>query len=59
MNLVKQIREKKKLSKYRLAELSGITCSQIFRIEHGADVRLSSLERLAKAMNVSVKDLVE
>lgn len=31
----------------------------VSKLSYGADVRLSSLERLAKAMSVSVKDLVE
>lgn len=59
MNLVRQVRESKKISRYRLAAISGLAYSLVFRIENGSDVHLSTLEKLALALDVSVKDLVE
>ena len=58
MNLVRQVRESKQMSRYRLASISGLAYSLIFRIENGSDVHLSTLEKLAVALNVDVKDLV-
>ena len=59
MNLVEQVLKSKNLSRYKLAEASGIAYALIFRIEKGADVRLSTLEKIAKALQVNIKDLVE
>lgn len=59
MNLVEQVRKNKKMSRYKLAARSNVTYALILRIEKGADVRLSTLEKLALAMEVSVKDLVK
>ena len=47
------------LSQRALAELSGFDRSEIVKFERGnRDVRLSTLKRLARALNVRVSDLV-
>lgn len=59
MNLIEQVRKSKNMSRYKLAARSGVTYTLIFRIEKGADARLSTLKKLAQALGVSVKELVE
>ena len=59
MKLAK-VREKNGLSQRELAKLSKVGHITIARIETGAcDPRLSTLEKLAKALKVSVKDLLD
>jgi transcriptional regulator with XRE-family HTH domain len=52
-------RERRGLSLRQLSERAGITFANIQRIETGAaDPRLSTLERLARALEVTVHDLI-
>ncbi len=54
------VRKKKGLSLRQLAEKSGVAFGAINRIELGKTTpRLETLERLAKALGVSVRDLIE
>jgi len=57
--LAKVLKEKK-MTKYRFAKLIGSEYSNIIRFfKPNYDPRLSTLEKWAKALKVSVKDLVE
>jgi len=54
------LREKKGLSVRGLAEVAGIGFSTVHRIEtRQRKARVETLERLAKALGVSVRDLIE
>ena len=57
---LKQVRERKGVSLRVLAAESGISFTTIHRIEKGEETpRFSTLEKLAKALGVSVRDLIE
>jgi transcriptional regulator with XRE-family HTH domain len=57
---LRQLREKKGLSVRALAEKAGVDWSAINRIELGkTKPRLDTLERLAKALGVGLRDLLE
>jgi transcriptional regulator with XRE-family HTH domain len=57
---LRAIREKKGLSLRVLAEKAGVTFASINRIELGkASPRYATLEKLSKALGVSVRDLIE
>lgn len=56
--LLKQWRERRGLSLRRLGERAGVSYVSVFKIEAGTlDPRLSTLERLARALDISVRDL--
>jgi transcriptional regulator with XRE-family HTH domain len=55
-----KVLKRKKMTKYRFAKLIGVEYSNIVRFfRPNYDPRLSTLTRWAKALNVSIKDLVE
>ncbi len=57
---LKQLREKKGISQDELALRADTTKSQIYRIEHGEiNTSLATLGRLAKSLNINVKDLLD
>lgn len=56
---VQKARLEKKVSKYRLCKETGISFNSLTSLENGGDVRLSTLERIAKVLKVEVKDLFE
>lgn len=58
MNKIKQIREQKGLSRYQVAKVSGVWYKNLIDIENGKDVTLSTLRKIAVAMNCEVSDLV-
>lgn len=58
MNKIKQIREQKGLSRYQVAKVSGVWYKNLIDIENGKDVTLSTLRKIAAAMNCEVSDLV-
>jgi len=57
---LKAIREAKGLTKYRLAKLSGISQTYIYRLELGEikNPRRDTLQELAKGLNISLAQLV-
>ena len=57
MYKIRQIREQLGLSKYEICKRTGITFHKILKIEAGADTRVSTLAKIAKALNVEVKEL--
>ncbi len=58
MNKIKQIREQKGLSRYQVAKASGVWYKNLRDIENGKGVTLSTLRKIAAAMNCEVSDLV-
>ena len=57
---VKEIRLNNNMSQADLAKILGVHPMDISGIERGVqNIALKNIERLAKALNVSVKDLVE
>jgi transcriptional regulator with XRE-family HTH domain len=57
---LRALREKKGLSLRALADKAGITFASINRIELGkTSPRFETLEKLAKALGVSTRDLIE
>ena len=56
---IKELREKRKMSQAELAQLSGVSRATIIRIEKEDNVIINTqtLERLASALNVSIKTL--
>ncbi len=56
---IKEIRKKKGISQYKLAELSGISRATLSQLENGAqiDIRISTLMALARALNCSPSKL--
>ncbi len=56
---LRQIREEQGFSLRALAEKVGMAYPALFRLESGeADPRLSTLRKLAKALNVTVAEIV-
>lgn len=58
MNKIEQVREKKGMSRYRLAKLTGLNYVSIWKVENGGDIKLSNLRKIAEALGVEVKDLI-
>jgi transcriptional regulator with XRE-family HTH domain len=60
MNKLSAIREAKKVSQRKLAELSGVGHITIARIEMGTiDPRVSTMKALAKALKVKIDEIVD
>lgn len=61
-NKVRELREKQKLSQYQLAELSGLSRSQIIKVEkmdlEQSDIRLKTLLDIARGLNVDLLDVI-
>ena len=57
---LKRLREAKGLTKYRLAKLSGISQTYIYRIEQGEieNPRRDTLQKLASGLNITLAQLV-
>ena len=56
---LRAIREQRSISYRQLAKASGVNLSTIVRLESGdCDPRLSTLEKLAKALGVTVPTLL-
>ena len=57
---IKTLRAERGLTQAKLAERAGVTLAYIGRLETGHyDPQLSTLRKLAKALKVSIADLVE
>ena len=58
-NLTKY-RTRQNLSKLRLSKISGISRETIKQIEKGKEnVRIGTLEKLAKSLNITVNELIK
>ena len=58
MNEIEQIRKEKGVSRYRLAKLTGLDYTTIMKIERDGEARLSSLRKIAKALGVTIQEVV-
>jgi transcriptional regulator with XRE-family HTH domain len=57
---LKELRKKKKLTQLELAQKTGLSHAYIGRLEIGRhDPQLSTLKKLAKALKVTVAELVK
>lgn len=58
---LKKLRERKGLSQDRLAKLADVANNTIIKIEQGKNVnpRLDTLKKVAKALEVSVDELID
>ena len=58
-NNLKKLREKKGLSRDRLAKLADVANNTIIKIEQGENINptLDTLKKIAKALGVSLDDL--
>ena len=55
-----EILKQKKITKYRFAKLVGVEATNVTKyFKPGYDPKLSTLDRWAKALEVSVRDLVQ
>lgn len=54
---LKEVREAKQVTRYQLAKKTGLQYRTIPAIEKGGDVKLSTLERIANALDVNIKEL--
>lgn len=54
---IKELREAKGISKYKLAKKAGLQYRTIPAIENGGDVKLSTLIRIATVLDVKIKEL--
>ena len=55
-----QIMEKRKISKYRLAQMLRVPTASVFRyFKPGYDPKLSTLENIAKVLEIKVRDLLD
>ena len=59
-NKIKEIREEKGISQYRLAQLTGINRSTINRYENGLIQKASfdNLLKICEALEVDIKDII-
>ena len=58
MNKIERLRKEKGMSRYRLAKLSGLDYVTIMKIERDGEARLSSLRKIAKALGVTIQEVV-
>lgn len=58
---IKQLREKKGLSQEKLARLADVANNTIIKIESGKNDNptLDTLKKIAKALDISVDDLIQ
>jgi transcriptional regulator with XRE-family HTH domain len=57
---IKEIREEKGISQYRLAQLTGINRSTIKRYEEGSikKISLDNLMKICNALGVDIKEMI-
>lgn len=55
---LKEIRLAKGISKYRIAKETGMQYQTIDAVEKGGDLRVSTLIKIAKVLDVDIKDLL-
>ena len=57
---IKELREDKGISQYRLAELTGINRSTINRYENGSIQKIScdNLIKICEALDIDIKELI-
>lgn len=58
MHKVKDLREAKGLTQEQLAAASGLTVKTVWRAEAGYNITMRTLERLAKALQVDIREVL-
>ena len=58
-NNIRKIRREKDVTIKELAEKAGIAYCNLWNVENGSDVKLSTLCKIAEALECSVSELVE
>ena len=53
---LQKVRNKKEISRYKLAKDTGITYKSLWKIENGGDAKISTLVLIANVLKCSVKD---
>lgn len=56
---VKKVRERLGVSKYRVVKNAGITFNVLAYIENGGDTKVSTLQKIAKALGVNITEFFE
>ena len=56
---IKKARKEKSMSLDYLANATGITYKALWNIEKGGDAKVSTLYKIAEALEVSIKDLFD
>lgn len=57
---LKIARIKKELTQKQLAEITGVSPATINKVEKGKiDIRIGTLKKIAKALDVSISELIE
>lgn len=56
---LKAVRLEKKLTLAEVSRRSGVAYKALWDIERGGDVKLSTLRRIAKAMDCKVSEIVD
>jgi DNA-binding Xre family transcriptional regulator len=59
VNQIKKIRQEKGVSLYWLSKKTGIAYKNLWLIEHGTDLRVSTLKRIANALKCNASELIE
>jgi len=54
---LKKVMKAKGVSRYALAKQSGLNYRTLIAIENGGDVKISTLIKIAKILDVEVRDL--
>ncbi len=58
-NNIRRIRRAKDITIKELASKDGLAYGNLWHVEHGSDVKLSTLCKIAEALNCNVSDLVK
>ena len=56
---VKNVRERLGVSKYRVMKDTGISMNVLIAIENGGDTKVSTLQKIAKALGVNITEFFE
>lgn len=59
MNNLKNVMKAKRVTKYQLSKITGISYPTLMAIEKGGDVKLSTLAKIANALGIKVKELLD
>ncbi|MEQ8197518.1 MAG: helix-turn-helix transcriptional regulator [Clostridiaceae bacterium] len=58
-NKIKDMREKKQMSQYKLAELAGLSQSQISKIEQNKrKLKADELKRISEVLEIQIEELI-
>ena len=58
-NNIRRIRRAKDITIKELASKAGLAYGNLWNVEHGSDVKLSTLYKIAEVLECTVSDLVE